>query len=251
MYASSGSRRHRDYHVSLRVSHITLIYKILTLLPSPTYSQHYLIFGMGDGSIRVNRTKEDFRDLNEYFTLNMHYNLNGKVSGLAFSNDNRYLFSVGTDGNLFAYKWYSSTAPTAPPKPKSQEMPIPCVEDIEDPTFLSLEQQKIKQENDRKAKLLNDQKNDILNTVADYRKQFEQILARNLALPESQRFTMEDFTLDERITADLKQELEEKMDLVRRKTAFDVEKARLSGEKLRKFFLEEMEHAPIEVLGVR
>nr|XP_029730533.1 LOW QUALITY PROTEIN: cilia- and flagella-associated protein 44-like [Aedes albopictus] len=215
------------------------------------YDQHYLIFGMGDGSIRVNRTKEDFRDLNEYFTLNMHYNLNGKVSGLAFSNDNRFLFSVGTDGNLFAYKWYSSTAPTAPPKPKSQEMPIPCVEDIEDPTFLSLEQQKIKQENDRKAKLLNDQKNDILNTVADYRKQFEQILARNLALPESQRFTMEDFALDERITADLKQELEEKMDLVRRKTAFDVEKARLSGEKLRKFFLEEMEHAPIEVLGVR
>ncbi|EDS30799.1 wd-repeat protein [Culex quinquefasciatus] len=94
-------------------------------------------------------------------------------------------------------------------------------------------------------------KNEILNTVAEYRKQFEAILARNQALPESQRIPMECFDLDERITADLKRELQAEMDLVKRKTAFDVEKARLSGEKLRKFFLEEMESMPIEVLGVR
>ncbi|XP_062543886.1 cilia- and flagella-associated protein 44 [Armigeres subalbatus] len=215
------------------------------------YDQDYLIFGMGDGSIRVNRAKNDFRDLNEFFTLNMHYNLNGKVSGLTFSCDKQYLFSVGTDGNLFAYKWFSSTMPIASPKSRSVDVPFPCVEDIKDRAYLSLEQQKMKQENDRKAKLLNDQKDEILNTVADYRKQFEQILERNLSLPESQRFAMEDFTLDERITLDLRKELEEKMDLVRRKTAFDVEKARLTGEKLRNFFLEEMESAPIEVLGVR
>lgn len=199
----------------------------------------------------MNRVHEDFRNLNDYWKLNMHYNLSGKVTGLAFSYDFQYLFSVGTDGNLFAYKWHSDEAPVAALKRKTTEDELTLTEDIDDPTFLSLEQQKIKQENDRKAKLLNDRKNEILNTVAEYRKQFEAILARNQALPESQRIPMECFDLDERITADLKRELQAEMDLVKRKTAFDVEKARLSGEKLRKFFLEEMESMPIEVLGVR
>lgn len=206
---------------------------------------------MGDGSIRVNRAKEDFRDLNEFWTLNMHYNLNGKVTGLAFSYDYRHLFSIGTDGNLFAYKWYGDTVPIEASESKSLNTAVSYVDDIDDPAFLSLEQQKIKQENDRKAKLLNDKKNEILDTVAEYREQFEKILSRNQALPESQRFAMEDFILDERITADMQQELEADMDLVRRKTAFDVEKTRLSGEKLKNFFLAEMESVPIEVLGVR
>ncbi|XP_055535978.1 cilia- and flagella-associated protein 44 isoform X2 [Wyeomyia smithii] len=214
------------------------------------YDHNYIVFGMGDGSIRVNRVKSDFRDLTDYWTLNMHYNLNGKVTGLAFSFDYQYLFSVGTDGNLFAYKWYAITAPIEPQKTKPLETKLASIDDIVDLGYLSLEEQKIKQENDRKAKLLNDRKNGVLETVAVYRKQFEALLARNEALPECQRIPMEDFTLDRRIVDDLEQELQAEMDLVRQRTAFDVEKARLSGEKLKRFFLDGIESMPIQVLGV-
>ncbi|XP_053686558.1 cilia- and flagella-associated protein 44 [Sabethes cyaneus] len=214
------------------------------------YDQNYIVFGMGDGSIRLNRVKKDFRDLSDYWTLNMHYNLNGKVTGLAYSYDYRYLFSIGTDGNLFSYKWYADTAPIELQKTKSLEKKRASVPDIVDLEYLSLEEQKIKQENDRKAKLLNDRKNRVLETIAEYRKQFEEILARNDELPESQRIPQEEFTLDQRIVDDLEQELQAEMDLVRQKTAFDVEKARLSGEKLKRFFLDGIESIPIQVLGV-
>lgn len=60
---------------------------------------------MGDGSIRINRMKEDWRDLSDYWILNMHDNMNGKVSSLRFSCDNKFFFSVGSDGNLFSYNW--------------------------------------------------------------------------------------------------------------------------------------------------
>ncbi|XP_055624931.1 cilia- and flagella-associated protein 44 isoform X2 [Toxorhynchites rutilus septentrionalis] len=215
------------------------------------YHNSLMIFGMGDGSIRVNRMKNDFRDWSDYWTLNMHNNLDGKVTGMTFSYDQRYLFSVGTDGNLFSYKWFDDAVLPTPAKTSPLEKEVTCVDDIDDPTSLSLEQQKIKQENDRKAKLANDRKNEVINKVAEYRKQFEEILKKNEALPESQRIPMDDFILDERITADLKQQLEAEMDLVRRKTAFDVERARLTGEKLKKFFLDELESIPIEVLGIR
>ncbi|XP_055610904.1 cilia- and flagella-associated protein 44 isoform X2 [Uranotaenia lowii] len=215
------------------------------------YDGNYIIFGMGDGSIRVNHVRPDFRNLKDYFALNMHFNLSGKVTDMAFSYDYQYLFSVGTDGNLFAYKWYADLTPIEAPKTKTLEKDIATVENIVDPAFLSLEQQKIKQENDRKAKLLDDRKNAVLEKIAVLREQFEKLLHENENLPESQRIPMEQFDLDERITADLKQELQLHMDLVHRKTAFDVEKARLSGEKLKGFFLDEMESMPIEVLGIR
>ncbi|XP_058463045.1 cilia- and flagella-associated protein 44 isoform X2 [Malaya genurostris] len=214
------------------------------------YDSNYFIFGMSDGSIRVNRCKSDFRDLSDYWTLNMHYNLGGKVTGLAFSYDYRFLFSVGTDGNLFAYKWNADVIPIEPEKTKPLKIDEPCVDDILDAEYLSLEEQKLKQESDRKAKVLNDKKNEILANVATYKKQFEALLARNEALPESQKIPMEAFSLDDRITEDLERELQAEMDLVRRKTAFDVEKARLTGEKLRNFFLDELESIPAEIKAV-
>ena len=64
---------------------------------------------MGDGSIRVNRIQEDWRDLSDFWILNMHDNMNGKISSMRFSCNNKFFFSVGGDGNLFSYKWNLET----------------------------------------------------------------------------------------------------------------------------------------------
>lgn len=73
------------------------------------YHENYLIFGMGDGQIRINRCREEnWRDLSDFWTLSMHDNFFGKIPKIVFSFDKRFLFSVGADGNLFAYKWNQS-----------------------------------------------------------------------------------------------------------------------------------------------
>lgn len=67
--------------------------------------EEYLILGMGDGKIRVNKVKENWRELDDYWLLSMHDNLFGKIPAIKFSFDQTFLFSIGADGNLFSYTW--------------------------------------------------------------------------------------------------------------------------------------------------
>lgn len=53
---------------------------------------------MQNGSIRVNRVKEDWRDLSDYWTFTMHDNQYGYVPKMCFSYDEKYFFSCGNDG---------------------------------------------------------------------------------------------------------------------------------------------------------
>lgn len=70
------------------------------------YMDNYLILGMADGKIRINRVdKDNWWDLSDFWLLSMHDNFFGKIPRLKFSWDNKLLFSVGADGNLFSYNW--------------------------------------------------------------------------------------------------------------------------------------------------
>ncbi|XP_035917499.1 cilia- and flagella-associated protein 44 isoform X1 [Anopheles stephensi] len=212
---------------------------------------NYTIFGTGNGAIRVNRTKRDFRDLSDYWTLPMHDNRTGRITALAFSHDFSHIFSVGEDGNLFAYRWYGEGEPFHAVPPKPLEKSVKRVFDIDERDYPSLEEQKAKQERDRLAKIVSDRKEAVLQTVAEHRTRFEALLERNRALPEAFRIPVTDFVLDERIMDDLREQLEAELGLVHRKMAFDVEKVRIAAGKLERFFLEPLESYPIEVLAVR
>lgn len=69
------------------------------------YQDKYLIMGMADGKIRINHLNGNWRDLSDFWLLSMHDNFFGKIPALKFSFDNKFLFSVGSDGNIFSYKW--------------------------------------------------------------------------------------------------------------------------------------------------
>lgn len=72
---------------------------------------------MQDGTIRVNKVNpQDFRDLSDYWTLAMHENLNGFVPRMAFSYDEKYFFSCGHDGNVFAYTFHPENDDYKPQK---------------------------------------------------------------------------------------------------------------------------------------
>lgn len=203
---------------------------------------------MGDGSLRVNRLKEDFTDLSDYWILNMHER---HILAMNFSYDKKILFTGGSDGNLFSYKWNDSLASVTAPKRVAAEKVVKVVEDITDICYLSLEEEKQKADHDRRMEIALNRRKEVLKVIANCKEQFEGMIKRNKALPESQIIPYEQLELDERITANLQKRFDEEMDLVKRKKEFDVEKARLGGEKLLEYFLEPLDSFPIKVLGIK
>lgn len=203
---------------------------------------------MGDGSLRINRLKEDFTDLTDYWILNMHEK---HIYAMNFSYDRKTLFTGGADGNLFSYKWNVSqssiTAPQRIPAKKIERL----VEDITDICFLSLEEEKQKADHDRRMEIALNRRKEVLKVIASCKDQFEMLIKRNKALPASQMIPYEELELDDRITGNLQNRFDEEMDVVKRKKAFDVEKARVGGEKLEDYFLKPLDSFPIKVLGIR
>lgn len=215
------------------------------------YFGAYCILGMGDGKIRINRMKKgDWRDLSNYWMLSMHDNFFGKIPAIRFSYDDKFMFSIGSDGNLFSYNWNLPVKPVRAMTPISLPKDIPIVHDIDDPDFLSLEQVKEKENFEKQEKLLTDKKAQVLVTISRLRSEFEEIAAKNALLPDSQKLTNDEMILDKRISNDLQQKLDIQMEIVRRKKEFDFEKAKLAGKKLIEHFIEPI-YFPIQVIGIR
>jgi hypothetical protein len=90
---------------------------------SYAYLDNYLILGMGHGKIRINHLKENWRDLSDFWQLSMHDNFLGKIPAIKFSFDKKFMFSVGSDGNLFSYSWNLPLEKVKPVVP----LPVPKV----------------------------------------------------------------------------------------------------------------------------
>lgn len=59
---------------------------------------------MADGMLRLVPCVDGQPDFTNYYALAMHDPENGKVRRLCTSFDSNYLYSCGTDGNIFSYR---------------------------------------------------------------------------------------------------------------------------------------------------
>ena len=65
-----------------------------------------MALGLDNGSIRVQILESrDIQKLDNYWCLNMHDNHNGAVTDISLSFDEKFLLSVGNDGNFFVYSF--------------------------------------------------------------------------------------------------------------------------------------------------
>lgn len=88
-------------------------------LPVFSNDRKYAIFGMEDGAIRVCRVNsQDDADFSDYWILSMHDNMNGRVTSMRLSTDERILLTCGHDGNVFSYTVNDDSPPEI-------EVPIP------------------------------------------------------------------------------------------------------------------------------
>ena len=168
-----------------------------------------------------------------------------------FSFDKQYLFTGGADGNLFFYRWNRPMRAVQALMPRSPQPPDEGIEDITDICSLSLEEEKQKSDHDRRLEIALARKSEVMQIIAKCKEEYDALIKRNRALPVSQQIPYSELELDPRITQSLQKRFDSEMELVRRKKAFEVEKVKLAGEKLRKYYLEPLESYPIEVIGVK
>lgn len=201
---------------------------------------------MQDGSIRVNRVnKNNFRDMSDYWILPMHDNQNGYVSKMCFSCDEKYFFSCGHDGNIFAYTFHPEEGYIFPNYPEWEVCSRfeVCIRDVDTYTKLSLEEMKIKIENDRVQKKANEYKAGVKDIVRTLKEKYIKLLLKNSKLLPSQMISKEDLDLDARVTEHIDSKFKSKLELLKKKLAYDVEKSECQMKKLLEHFINPMDIA--------
>lgn len=181
----------------------------------------------------------------------LHDSSYGVITGICASFDEKYLISVGLDGNIFTFKINSMGESNVQPNlPTTFNAPLDT-QDIIDPNFCSLEDQKKQSYRDERIRFVNDKKSQMLEVLRMLKDDFATVRAQNDLLPDSQRLSAHELELDDRITNDMDKSFSRQMDLVRRKMAFEVEKTKLLKDKVETFLTSNLECWPIEVIGIR
>lgn len=162
---------------------------------------------MEDGSLRVNKVNpEDHTDLSDYWKLPMHDNFKGYIPKMLFSFDETYFFTCGEDGNVFSYTFHPENDDFNKQRQlrvKSTSKTLAPIEDIDGYKTLSLEQTKVKAEEDRIEALANKHKNEILLRLKQLKLKYDELLKINAKLPPTQINPRKILEIDPRITNNL------------------------------------------------
>lgn len=213
-----------------------------------------MIFGLVNGKVRINRIMpNDFTDLRDYRLFPMHDSHNGIITRILPSYDGNYIFTVGHDGNIFCYNWHGPKVMHGGPLETVAFAILRDLhaDDIDDPKFPTLEQEKIFAEIKRKeeAALAHDRK--VLAQIGELQVKFNDIKDDMVTLEDELILPHKNLLLDERITKQIRDELQAELDDVRDDLAYDLEVADVGKNKLYDHFLKKLDHVPITVSGIR
>lgn len=217
-------------------------------------SDEYILFGLMNGTLRINRFyAENFTDLGDYRLYPVHDNISkGVIPRIMMSYDMERLVTVGYDGNIFLFQWNGPKITKNTLLPKMPELPsIEPVEDIEDPETPSLEQEKINAELKRQQEAAEAHSRDVLAKIGAMQSIYFDIVKRNDDLPAGLRIADKDLLLDQRITQQIRDELQAELDDVREDLAFDLEFAQVGHSKLYNHFLRKLDHVPFTITPLR
>lgn len=209
---------------------------------------------MSNGSLRIHKIHQDFRNLTNFFEINMHDNMNGIINHITCSLDSKYIFTVGNDSNIFSYKNNIPGTKTTSSKKTAPFTSIDSytiVEDIFDSESLTLEEQKIKHNVDKINQIADFNKEKMKKIISDYKVEFQDIVRRNNLLIKSMQLNLKTINLDDRITTDIRKKLDQEIELVERRKAYEVEKCKILTKKVKDFYISPLEELPIELHGIK
>ncbi|KAH8249465.1 hypothetical protein KR032_009855 [Drosophila birchii] len=212
--------------------------------------EQYLIFGMINGRLRINRINpDDFTDLSEYRIYPMHDSLKGIIPSIQTSYNGEHILTVGYDGNMFLHNWNGPRIVKNSRRQSLMALPTGIDEaiDIDDPDEPSLEQEKINAELRRQQEAAEAHDRDVLTKIGVLQNEYFKIIKLNNDLPPGLRATDTDLLLDPRIKKQIRDELQAELDDVREDLAYDLEFAQVGHKKLYNHFLKELVEVPFTV----
>nr|XP_018898031.1 PREDICTED: uncharacterized protein LOC109031139 [Bemisia tabaci] len=216
-------------------------------------SEELLFFAFNNGKIRVTETDVDQSDFSKFWELSMHDNFNGLIPKLCLSHDQRFLFSCGSDGNIFAYtlNCCSEYFTEYKPLPSTYIEPLFTAIDEYEDLIYSLEERKQNLKQDKILEAINKRKADTRKTLANLKLQYEDLLKRNSKLSDSHQLPRPVLELDERITNYIQLKIQNEMNLLNEKMAYDIERSQLGLKKVRDYFIDPVQHFLITISALR
>uniref|UniRef100_F6VRS6 Cilia- and flagella-associated protein 44 n=1 Tax=Ciona intestinalis TaxID=7719 RepID=F6VRS6_CIOIN len=168
-----------------------------------TTDRRKLVAGFLDGMIRVYPLEGDpelpfdLDMMGAHWDMNMHDNDTGSITNIVESYDGAYLFSGGSDGNIFGYHSLAHEEIVKSMEGKRAKLPTPkkqkrivgemSVDDINDPQAYSIEDAKLKAEHDKMIRDAEGKKMAERRRVGKLRRTFLELLEKNNDLPEDVR----------------------------------------------------------------
>ncbi|EHH16062.1 hypothetical protein EGK_11297 [Macaca mulatta] len=185
----------------------------------------------------------------------MHDNNYGCIKSIASSFDDRFLVTVGADGNIFVFNIISEfmlrkdiKAKLPSPRFGIETEPIP--EDIEDPKAYSIENARRKREHDKLMKEVEEIKAQKREQIKALRTEFCKLLEMNEELPTHMQFKRTDFDVDSKIRAEMHRRTAFKIQQVEKELAWEKEKHELGLKKLKNRFRDPLESDTIVVHAI-
>lgn len=213
------------------------------------------MFALDNGEVHAHAIQNDIDDMSKhqsYQSINMHDNLNGMIPAMCLSRDQKFIFSVGHDGNIFMYSYENQTNATTVTRDFLLDVQLPeSIPDIYDPSELSLEEQ-IQRDNLLKHQAaINDKIQCKSENVGDLSMDYLAIKKRNKQLPELVQYKRHEFNFDDRIREALETYIRNEEQKLYREVEFDVEKSEIQLKKLKEYFIDVLEESIIPVSAIR
>lgn len=224
-------------------------------------SRKITVSAASDGTVRVARLGSA-----RYWQGEVHDSQNGAVAGATVSRDDAFLLSASADGSFFVQRLGPELRGLEPDAvaetetetetrasegageevaalvaPSADEDKSPEVEDILTSETYSIEEAKVKLEEDAKRASAEEKKLGTRGYVDKLKEEYLALVAENVAKPPSERLAPEAFEIDPGLRDIVEAETQAKMELMHKSLAWETEKATLGLKKLNEWFLDDVE----------
>ncbi|XP_042365640.1 cilia- and flagella-associated protein 44 [Plectropomus leopardus] len=232
-------------------------------ISSITFSsdRQLMLCGMYSGFIRVYPLQpgdHNLTSMQAYWALSVHDNHYGHLRHIRFSHDERFVLTVGDDGNMFSFSVLPPEELQKSLQRKRAEVPSPRVglenealaQDIEDPTAYSIETAKQKLEEDRVRREAELKVAAKRKKLAELKKKFKELLDANQSLPEHVRLKPEELQLHPCFREQAERVMAQRVSEVRKQLAWELERCNIAFNKLQEGFKDSLE-ATVTVVAIR
>lgn len=183
-----------------------------------------------------------------------HDIVNGKITNIQTSFDDAFIISSGCDGGLFVWRVLTELKkenPILTDNLSEQSDQFNCPEDIIDPKMYSIQESKMKSEQDKEIEQADSKKQVVRNFIQELRNEYLSIIAENEKWDVEKRFPRSMLSVDPYLERDIELETKEKLNYLEKELAWISEKEAVGPRKLQRKFLDPLQYERIELKALK